>query len=280
MNRTNLSKFLRQQPVEERKTELERGSSIAGIPQSVTLTRNNLLAAKRNEESFSNSIQPSSVANDSLDDTVFSDDIDDDNCTLAQMDEEDIESHDGDEGDTNNEVMDNDDVSVLSTISAVSRTSTITTRKSDIALQMQAVDIGVEELNNFDCNKTNRCCFGGNCTRRLTVASIAAARKEFWGESSQKLCTKERGEKIFSLMLNAKNVDNGNSRKGRNGIVFKFELENIFRKSSQDKLYVCEGMSYVLDIYSASFKAVTVLLNDRKYETSVGHIKNQAVEKS
>lgn len=238
MRKAAFSSFFKPKPavnVEETKTNIEPRRSSNSMPANDELI---------NETRVTEIV---SSTNESLDEELS--DNDQDFYMPFSVNDEDIESEDGSE-----ENYDIDDtVSVISTastlsntsaLSNVSRTSTITTRKTDLALQMQSAEIKVDELDNFNCNKANRCCLGGNCTRKLTIASVAHARNEFWGEDAAKLCTKDRGEKIFNLLSNAKNIDE------HQNTVFKFELRNPLAKSAKDNFYVCEGKSAQILFYN------------------------------
>lgn len=96
---------------------------------------------------------------------------------------------------------DDDDDSVISrssSVSALSNTSKLTrkswSKRNDIAIKLSHMDIKLDDMNTFDCKK-KKCCFDGNCTRKLSIAEICETQKQFWGETSSVISTADRGEK-------------------------------------------------------------------------------------
>lgn len=130
-------------------------------------------------------------------------------------------------GDDELQESDIDSVSVITVSSAKSN------KKSDFAIKMGYLDITLQDLQHYDCPPS--CHLGRSCTQRCSIGEIYHMQTSFWGNLSDKITTKQRGEKVFAVLLAAKYLNPLNQQFG-----LQFLMYNP-REQHQRNLVICEG---------------------------------------
>lgn len=143
--------------------------------------------------------------------------------------------------------------SILSSVSTISAASTkSSSKRNDYALKLSIEDVGMQDLNDFLCPIS--CRFGRKCCRRVTIGAVCDQRSNYWGIDGSVTSTKQRGEKTFAFLLDAKTKTASlpNYNHNNKDIVFEFALDNDrnVNGTTNPKTIICEGMFCLAETYS------------------------------